>query len=263
MANIELLKQIAIEETITFFNERCGINPERDKLLKLLEGEKDYIDTQLKHNSGLIKRGRKSELLTELEGYITEGEKVINKIRLNDKGYVTNSKPENLLNNFCLLTFYYLFHSEQLIEINNSESEPKADILQNAYEPPTDTTGTQNPEQETNEEKIKRILEPLRGAFDDNTHIYKIIDAFVNCKAGERLPKVKKAILRMDMKEFIQPFGRLFADGLFKRGEISKTLLFYIEKNTLSGNVEYSEVYINKLLSVYKSNYKHKSNTKV
>lgn len=128
---------------------------------------------------------------------------------------------------------------------------------------PTGTTGTQNPEQETTEQKIKRILEPLRGAFDDKTHIDIIIEAFIKNKAGKRLPDENKAVLKMDMKEFIRPFGRLFAEGLFRRGDISQTLLFYIGKNTFSGNPEYNQGYIDRLLSEYKMHLKRKSNTKV
>lgn len=106
------------------------------------------------------------------------------------------------------------------------------------------------PETETTEQKIKRLLEPLRGAFDSPGHIDIIIDAFIKLKAGENLPKVNKAILyNMEPKEFIKPFGRLFADGMFKRGDITKTLLFYIKKNTIEGDPEFAEGYINRLLS--------------
>jgi hypothetical protein len=148
-----------------------------------------------------------------------------------------------------------LFNHYAIIEACNELLKP---------DEPTGTTGTQNPEQETTEQKIKQILEPLRlKAFDDKTHIDMIIEAFIKNKAGKRLPDENKAVLKMDMKEFIKPFGRLFAEGLFRRGDISQTLLFYIEKNTFSGNPEYNQGYIDRLLSEYKMHLKRKSNTKV
>jgi hypothetical protein len=121
-------------------------------------------------------------------------------------------------------------------------------------QPTTDTPDTPAPELETTEQKIKRLLEPLRGAFDSPEHIDIIINAFIKLKAGENLQKVNKAILyNMELKEFIKPFGSLFAEEMFKRGEITKTLLFYIEKNTVAGEPEYSEGYINRLLSECRS----------
>lgn len=146
-------------------------------------------------------------------------------------------------------------------EMINDFSRERTDELKQGIQPTT--TETQEPPQETTEQKIKRILEPLRGAFDDKTHIDIIIEAFIKNKAGEKLLKENKAVLKMDMKEFIKPFGRLFAEGLFKRGDISQTLLFYIEKNTFSGNPEYNQGYIDRLLSEYKMHLKRKSNTKV
>ena len=232
-ANIEESKDKAIEETVNYFVKKHGITPDKNELRKMLSNENDYIETQLIHNSDLIKRGRKNELINELEIYITESEIIINKIRHNEGGYTTNSKPIKVVDEFCQLVFYYLFHTEQIIKINNPEA-----------------TGNPIPPKETTEQKIKRILEPLRQAFDTPGHIDIIIDAFIKLKAGENLPKVNKAILyNMGLKEFIKPFGRLFADGLFKQGAISQTLLFYIEKNTISGNPEYSELYLNKELS--------------
>lgn len=145
-------------------------------------------------------------------------------------------------------------------EMINDFSRERTDELKQGLQPTT--TGT-SPQAETTDQKIKRILEPLRTAFNDRKHIDIIIDAFIKNKAGKRLPDENKAVLKMDMKEFIKPFGRLFAEGLFKRGDISQTLLFYIEKNTFSGNPEYNQGYIDRLLSEYKMRLKRKSNTKV
>lgn len=147
-------------------------------------------------------------------------------------------------------------------EMINDFSRERTDELKQGLQPTTTGTSPQA-ETETTEQKIKRILNPLRLAFDDSTHIDKIIEAFIKNKAGEKLPKKNKAVLKMDMKEFIKPFGRLFAEGLFRRGDISQTLLFYIEKNTFSGNPEYNQGYIDRLLSEYKMHLKRKSNTKV
>jgi transcription termination factor NusB len=144
-----------------------------------------------------------------------------------------------------------------LIEITqgmiNDFSRERTDELKQGLQPTTPGTSPQA-ELETTEQKIKRILEPLRGAFDTTGHIDIIIDAFIKLKAGENLPKVNKAILyNMGLKEFIKPFGRLFAEGIFGRGEIAQTLLYYIKKKTFAGDPEYSEGYINRLLSEYKS----------
>lgn len=138
-------------------------------------------------------------------------------------------------------------------EMINDFSRERTDELKQGLQPTTPGTSPQA-ELETTEQKIKRILEPLRGAFDSPEHIDIIINAFIKLKAGENLQKVNKAILyNMELKEFIKPFGSLFAEEMFKRGEITKTLLFYIEKNTVAGEPEYSEGYINRLLSECRS----------
>jgi hypothetical protein len=219
MANIEKIKEKAIEETVNFFVEKHAIKPDRDKLLKLLEGEKDLIDTQLKHNSGLINRGRKSELLTELENYITGTEKLINKIRLNEGGYVANSKPENVIDEFCFLSFYYLFHSEQVYAINN-----------------LGTTETQEPPQETTEQKIKRILEePLRGAFDTPSHLDKIAKALAEYEKAEDLEYECRNIL-ISNKIFYEPFFEINKTLKIPFKGIAEVLHKFIYSNNGSRN---------------------------
>lgn len=108
-------------------------------------------------------------------------------------------------------------------------------------------------QRETTEQKIKRILEPLRGAFDDSSHIDTIIEAFIKQAYGDALPKGEKQILKhMKPNDFLKPFGELFSEGLLLRGIITETLLRYVKKNTYAGDPEYSQAYFNKLLSSYK-----------
>lgn len=116
----------------------------------------------------------------------------------------------------------------------------------------TTTTGTLEPEQETTEQKIKRILEPIRGAFADETHIENIVEAIVKSLDGEPIPKENKKPIIMKMEDFIKPFGELIENGLVRRGEISRILKYYIKKST-SGDPDYSEGYLLKLLSGCKS----------
>lgn len=231
------IKNEAIQETITLFKGKYNVIPDANKLSEFLNKEDDAIEILLGHISDKIRQGERTELIDELKTYREANEKEKIKINLNTGGYTTNSKPVNLIYPFCLVSFYYLFHLNQIAIINNSE-----------FQQTKDETHIPKPEPETTEQKIKRILDLNRGAFADENHIDIITDAFIKCYHGERLPKENKKVVIKELKQFIEPFGQLFKDKTFKRGEISRTLLFFIEKNT-AGSPEYSESYLNKLLS--------------
>lgn len=218
-AYIEENKDKAIEETVSYFVKKHEITPDRNELRKMLSNENDYIKTQLKHNSGLIKRGRKNELINELESYITRNEKLINKIKHNEGGCTTNSNPIKFVDEFCQLVFYYIFHTEQIIKINNPEA-----------------TGNPIPPQETTEQKIKRILEPLRGAFDTTGHIDKIVKALAEYADSNTLPGlVETKIIQVNNPDFYPYFKKVKNETRLTVPGIALVLKFFICKNNGTG----------------------------
>jgi len=108
----------------------------------------------------------------------------------------------------------------------------------------------QEPQPETTAGKIERIVKiPLKGAFDAPGHIDLIIAGVVSLLLQNELPTAtKKAVVRMEMKEFIKPFRRLQDEKILKREQISTLLTYFIEKSS-SGNTVYSQNYLNRLLS--------------
>jgi hypothetical protein len=124
MVNIDQIKETAIEETVIFFTEKYGINPDRYKLLKWLNSETanidEYTEAVLKHKEELLKQGNKEELLKEFKDSFTKIETVLNKMKFIK--YTTNdtntSKLIDVINQFCEYSILCRFFSEQIIEFN-------------------------------------------------------------------------------------------------------------------------------------------------
>jgi len=111
------------------------------------------------------------------------------------------------------------------------------------------SVGENSYKQHSISEKIKIILTPLGNSFEDDEHINIIINAFIEFKLNNQIPEhPKKKAINIKLDEFLRPFRTLFEQNIIKRGEICKLLLYFIEKNTMS-DPDYSEAYLNKLLS--------------
>lgn len=150
-----------------------------------------------------------------------------------------------------------IFEAYHVIKLCNSmlteEIQETATMQKERTEALTPPPGEAKPETITS--KIESILkEPLRGAFDNDKHIDAIIEGFVYYLIEGDVPKnTKKAALRkMKLKEFLKPFRLLYEDNVLQREEISRLLLYYIEK-PITGEPGYSQAYINRILSENKS----------
>jgi len=129
------------------------------------------------------------------------------------------------------------FHDFQLQQLD-SPTTPPAEPLK------------PEPEPETTASKIARILEPLRGAFDNSKHIDTIIEGFVYYLTENKYPTANKAVVRKKLVEFILPFREIQDTTKLKQKEISYLLLLFIE-GTMNSPA-YAPGYINKLLSTSK-----------
>jgi hypothetical protein len=94
---------------------------------------------------------------------------------------------------------------------------------------------------ETTEETIKRLLEPLRNSFgeEDNkkVHIDKISKAFIDYKnTNKSITEIIKpdyqAVKLTD--DFLRPFWQLYEKGIFKRSDIGAILLMFIQPVSVS-----------------------------
>lgn len=129
LTEFEEMKEMAIDETRNYFEVHHSLSPSKQELKNFLNNEEKYFNRQKLHNESLIEQNRSEELKQELIGYLKENESLKNSILLNKDGYVTNSKPINVVNEFCQYSFYYLFHSKELIKMKGVNTEPMKPMI--------------------------------------------------------------------------------------------------------------------------------------
>lgn len=94
------------------------------------------------------------------------------------------------------------------------------------------TTNTIVPQPETTEQKIKRILEPLRVAFDTPGHIDKIGKALVDYSDnGDLPPKSEKKVIQVSNHVFYPPFKQLKNETSLTVPGIAQVLTYFIYPN--------------------------------
>jgi len=93
-------------------------------------------------------------------------------------------------------------------------------------------------QRETTEQKIKRILEPLRGSFDTPGHIDKIVKALVEYSDNGELPAKaeRKVIHDVDNKEFYKYFKQVKNETNLTAPGIADVLVYFIYAN--NGSLE-------------------------
>lgn len=126
-----------------------------------------------------------------------------------------------------------------LIEITqgmiNDFSRERTDELKQGIQPTTTGTSPQA-ELETTEQKIKRILEPLRGAFDTTGHIDKIVKALAEYADSNTLPGlVETKIIQVNNPDFYPYFKKVKNETRLTVPGIALVLKFFICKNNGTG----------------------------
>lgn len=93
-------------------------------------------------------------------------------------------------------------------------------------------------QRETTEQKIKRILEPLRWSFDTPAHIDKIAKALVEYSDNGELPAKaeRKVIHDVDNKEFYKYFKQVKNETNLTAPGIADVLVYFIYAN--NGSLE-------------------------
>ena len=136
------------------------------------------------------------------------------------------------------------YESEGLLNFLETEIK-RAKFNMNLNKKQQDTTGTQvpatkpkqEPEPETNEDKIKRILEPIRGAFDTPGHLDLIIKALAEHSDTGNLPeKAETRIIQVDNKDFYPYFKSVKNETRLTVPGIAAVLTYFICQNNGSGN---------------------------
>jgi len=119
-------------------------------------------------------------------------------------------------------------------EMINDFSRERTDELKQGLQPTT--TGT-SPQAETTDQKIKRILEPLRTAFDDRKHIDKIIDALVRFSDSNETPQITDTkLIQVSNPDFYPYFKCVKKETRLTVQGIALVLTYFICQNNGSGN---------------------------
>lgn len=102
---------------------------------------------------------------------------------------------------------------------------------------------------ESYQDKIRKILEPTANSFPDETHIHKIIAAFIDMKEGKSYKLTPdRALLIVELKDFIIPYKQLFIENLFMRSQIAVVLFHFVASDSTK-KTSYAQSYFEKLLS--------------
>lgn len=101
---------------------------------------------------------------------------------------------------------------------------------------------------ETIAEKITRILEPLRAAFDKSGQIDIISVALIKLLNDEEFPAntTNRRMCHIGIVEFLRPFRQLIDEKIIGQRDLSTFLAYFISKNCEGEN--YSQSYFNRML---------------
>lgn len=209
------------EQIITDIKEEIAIQPEqRDKII--LSHRDKYVNRYKELiNSGLRLKATNKEEIIHLIGLqmIISGtweiplpkDCAFNSLEPEPKGHIHTAIAP-------------LFRHYAIIQACNELLNPDGTA--------TDTTATQNPEPETTEQKIKRILEPLRLAFDTPGHIDKIVKALVEYSDTGELPaKAERKVIQVTNPVFYPYFKRIKNETNLTAPGIADVLAFFICSN--------------------------------
>lgn len=124
---IEKLRTAAIAETIELFKGKYQYEPDYETLSNELN--RKFDDYGIKHeidlNSNYIKTGRTKEREKEIHGYLDTCQREKGKIIVNEGNVVSNCKPPSMALNYCIYSFWELFHLSQLESFNQLSREPE------------------------------------------------------------------------------------------------------------------------------------------
>ena len=121
--------------------------------------------------------------------------------------------------------------------------------------PATITPEAPAPATETKEDKIRRILEPLRGAFDDSGHLDLIIKALAEYNTIGAPSEYRCRQILLDNKAFYKPFFEVNKETKIPFKVIAEVLHMFIYSN----NRSMSAIQVNSILQNFKRK-EYKSN---
>ncbi len=131
------MKEEAIEKTIHYLLKFGIYSIEQNHLFIHIDKEDNFIKNQLEINQNLIKQGRVEDLRKRLIEYLDSIELNLTDFEVNKGNRIQNSKnnPMEIAKDYCVLKFYSLFHSEQLIKINSNvkDDKPSKKFIANEY----------------------------------------------------------------------------------------------------------------------------------
>lgn len=209
------------EQIIADIKEEIAIQPEQRE--KIIKSHRDKCVTQYKEliNSGLrLKATNKEEIIQKIG--LRMASSGTWEIPLPKDCAFSSLEPEP--KGHIHTAIAPLFNHYAIIQACNE--------LLKADEQATGTTGTQAPEQETTEQKIKRILEPLRLAFDTPGHIDKIVKALVEYSDTGELPaKAERKVIQVTNPVFYPYFKRIKNETNLTAPGIADVLAFFICSN--------------------------------
>lgn len=126
---IEVLKAAAIAETTELFKGKYRYEPNYQVLLSELNRKFDGygIKHEIELNSSYIKTGRIKELEQQIHSYLETCQREKGKIIINEGNVVSNCKPPRMALDYCIYSFWELFHTAQLQKLNqhSTKSEEK------------------------------------------------------------------------------------------------------------------------------------------
>lgn len=121
--SIKHLKSLAIQETVDFFIKKYNIPVDVRSLHSHLELENNEIESQLKTNRNQLDIGEYNTLKNNLIIYLNNTILQISDYETDNLGIMTNGlnhTKDDTIKDYCLMTFFNLFHSEEIKKINGA-----------------------------------------------------------------------------------------------------------------------------------------------